>query len=236
VSEEQPELLAYGIGDTTAMTIEPGPVRRQWMDDTPGRFANRCLPMLLANQHGWWLCTRRRVAAIWYGGHGPETLEVEGGGNIAVSHFGDGILTWHIPWLFRTSPGWNLWVRGPSNWFLSNAYALEGIVETDWTVATFTMNWLFVEPEHEVLWEPGDPIAMLVPVPRGQVEAIVPRFADPPTETARGYHRWESSRSDFNQRLRADEPGAIAEGWQRDYFLGDGEHEHQRRLTLRKFQ
>ena len=32
------------------------------------------------------------------------------------SHFGNGILTWHLPMLFRTPPGYNLSVRGPANY------------------------------------------------------------------------------------------------------------------------
>jgi hypothetical protein len=34
----------------------------------------------------------------------------------AISHFGSGILTWNVPYLFRTPPGYNLLVRGPANW------------------------------------------------------------------------------------------------------------------------
>src|SRR3712207_8402233 len=34
----------------------------------------------------------------------------------ARSHFGSGILTWNLPFLFRTPPGYNLHVRGPANW------------------------------------------------------------------------------------------------------------------------
>jgi Family of unknown function (DUF6065) len=33
-----------------------------------------------------------------------------------VSHFGDGIRTWHLPMLFRTPPGYKLLVRGPANY------------------------------------------------------------------------------------------------------------------------
>jgi Family of unknown function (DUF6065) len=37
-------------------------------------------------------------------------------------------------------PGYNLYVRGASNFPKDGAYALDGIFETDWAVATFTMN------------------------------------------------------------------------------------------------
>ena len=51
---------------------------------------------------------------------------------LPASHFGDGILTWHLPILFRTPPGYNLLVRGPANYPKDAVSPLEGIVETDW--------------------------------------------------------------------------------------------------------
>jgi Family of unknown function (DUF6065) len=43
--------------------------------------------------------------------------------------------------VFRTPPGCNLYVRGPANSPKDGIAALEGIIETDWSEATFTMNW-----------------------------------------------------------------------------------------------
>lgn len=115
------------------------------MDATVERFANRCLPMLIANQAGWMLLSSHTLLATWNGGDHPSHLSVEylsGSAPFpASSHFGYGILTWRLPYLFRTPPGYNLLVRGPSNRPKAEIYALEGIVETDWAVATFTMNW-----------------------------------------------------------------------------------------------
>ena len=42
------------------------------------------------------------------------------------SHFGYGILTWTLPYLFRTPPDWNLLARGPSNLPKDGIQALEG--------------------------------------------------------------------------------------------------------------
>ena len=74
------------------------------------------------------------------------------------SHFGEGVITWNIPFLFRTSPGYNLLVRGPSNWIKDGVQALEGIVETDWAVQTFTMDWKFTRPRRWVRFEADEPI------------------------------------------------------------------------------
>jgi len=41
----------------------------------------------------------------------------------------------------RTPAGVNLWVKGPANMVKNGVQALEGMVETDWTAASLTMNW-----------------------------------------------------------------------------------------------
>ena len=90
------------------------------MEATDQRFANRCLPLLIANQAGWFLIGRHTVRVRWTGGRSPSSLTIEvlsGDGPCpAISHFGHGIVTWHVPYLFRTPPGYNLVVRGPANW------------------------------------------------------------------------------------------------------------------------
>ena len=55
---------------------------------------------------------------MWTGGGGIDAIVIEPEpGTIApaVSHFGHGILTFHLPCLFRTEPGAELMVQGPIN-------------------------------------------------------------------------------------------------------------------------
>ena len=80
------------------------------------------------------------------------------------SQFGSGIVTFSPPWLFRTAPGWNLYVKGPSNRWKANCVALEGVIETWWLNYTFTINWKLVEPG-SVVFAKGESLAQLVPVP-----------------------------------------------------------------------
>jgi len=112
------QLTAYRLGKAVSQPA-PAPARRSWMDKSRNRFANRCLPLLTANQAGWLIPNPHAVMAVWNGG--PEIADIQvtfalDVGDAAVrSHFGHGILTWHIKFLFRTPPGYNLLVRGPAN-------------------------------------------------------------------------------------------------------------------------
>jgi hypothetical protein len=243
-------LTAYRATNRTC-PIEPAPVRRAWMDQTSVHFANRCLPMLMANQAGWWVPNPRRFTARWDGRDGPLGVRIDYDAGRppypASSHFGHGIVTFHIPLLIRTPPGWNLLVRGPSNLPKDGASALEGLVETDWAVATFTANWKLTRPGLTVEFARGEPVCMLVPQRRGDLERFRPAFAPMEAMPDRdAYRAWRDSRAGFLRRLherRREDLAAASRLWQRDYMLGtapsaapDGAApEHQRRLELHGF-
>jgi hypothetical protein len=204
-------------------------------------------------------------SAVWEGDphrqdllieYGPETaLDSFGGSLVAApfavpsagdarvtSHFGAGVLTFSIPYLFRTPSGVNLWVKGPSNYFKDGAHPLEGIVETDWSPATFTMNWKLTRPGFRVRFKRGEPICMVVPVARGLAEALepvqMPLSSNP--ELEREYKAWSQSRIQFITAFRALEPDALDRGWQGEYTRGltSGGRlapEHQTRIQLKDF-
>jgi len=246
-------LVAYCVDPAARMPIVPASINRAWMDATDRRFANRCLPLLIGNQAGWFLLSAHKVALTWSGAATLDGVRIEYLAGEAPfpchSHFGSGIVTWTIPYLFRTPPGFNLQVRGPSNWPKDGIFALEGLVETDWAQATFTMNWIMTRPHQTVVFDVGEPIAMIVPQPRAEIEAFRPTIkdivSDPKLYDA--YSRWNQSRAGFNAELREAGPIALKEGWQKHYARGVGVGEsktdqksrwaieHQTRLHLTAF-
>jgi hypothetical protein len=241
---EQP-FTAYELFPAAQFDIDAAPINRDWMDEAPQRFPYRCLPLAIANQCGWVLRSPATFRAYWYGGPAKEDVELQFMGHVdnrIVSHFGVGTITFTIPFLFRTPPGINLWVKGPANWIKDGVQPLEGVVETDWLASTFTMNWKLTRVCEWVGFERGEPFCMVVPVPRGLVESLVPQripiTAEPELEGQ--YEAWEESRKGFLHGLRALDPEAVKKGWQKDYFQGktpDGQEfeAHQTRLAVREF-
>jgi len=55
--------VAYHRGPAPAMKIVPASRWRDWMNATALRNANRCLPLLAANEAGWVLLNVRRFVA-----------------------------------------------------------------------------------------------------------------------------------------------------------------------------
>jgi LPS sulfotransferase NodH len=239
-------LIAYEIDPQNKLPIVVASRERPWMQRTPQRFANRCLPMLIANQSGWHILNTRKIAVTWDGGVGTENLRVEfidGETSPFVgSHFGSGILTWNIPYLFRTSPGFNLLVRGPANLPKDGVQALEGTVETDWADATFTMNWQMTRPHFTVLFDVNEPIALIAPQRRGELESFRPEtrpISDNPA-LHKAHDRWRTSRIAHNAGLKELDSEARRQGWQKHYFRGTSPanslaREHQSKLSLRSF-
>jgi hypothetical protein len=246
---DNPILTAYRIHKYPSLPIVPATSQRRWMDRTNDRFAYRCLPLLIANQHGWFILNVHKIRCIWDGGPSEYALKVtceEGPKEVpcpAISHFGHGVLTWNLNYLFRTSPGYNLWARGPSNMFKPGIAPLEGIIETDWSVSTFTMNWKMTAVHMEVEFLPGEPICMLVPVRRGDVEKFTPTVLDLDTDEKLklAYEQWSASRNKFIADLAVPKSEARGEKWQKDYVQGVGPQgvvapkEHQTKLNVKEF-
>jgi hypothetical protein len=246
VAGDRVPLIAYYRDVHPMMRIVPAPRWREWMNATALRNANRCLPLLAANEAGWVLLNARTFRASWSGGDGDAELGIEYEGQPPVARaqsiFGYGILSFLIPYVFRTPPGFDLLARGPANMPKDGIGPLEGMVETDWATSTFTMNWKFTRPG-EVVFAEDEPVCMVVPQRRHDLESFAPRLAPVAAheDVAAGWDAFDASRHDIQVRKflsQFTEAHADArEAWEGDYFRGrtaDGkpapEHKTKRRL------
>ncbi len=204
--------------------------QRDWMDALPSRFAYRCLPIVIANQTGWWIKNPVGFTARWGGNESPGSIEFQFDiagdvwGNWIGNVFGAGIITWNTPFLFRTRPaGSRLLVCGPANAFKGNAQPLTAIIESDWISMSFTMNWKIMRPYEPVRFEAGEPLFQAIPMATNicadlEKSAVnYKRLADDP-ELSRAYHEWDRSRNQFLEMSKAGD--LKPDDWQRDYFLG----------------
>lgn len=247
-----PTLTAYKL-DPSPLPIIPAPADRAWMEDTrytrgatSGRgWANRCLPLRVANQNGWLILNDRDFTVTWLGLLHPDSLLIEYPGErarYAMSAFGHGILTFVIPYLFRTPNGWNLVVRGPTNWVKDGIAPLDGLVETDWAVASFTMNWKLTRAFHPVSFAAGEPVAMILPQRRHEVESfaaeIRPIESEP--ELHQGHQAWSAARGELYRQRGEDPYRDDVPEWQKHYMLGTSPggasaREHQVKLDVKGF-
>ncbi len=204
--------------------------QREWMDATPHRYAYRCLPLTIMNQTGWWIKNPVGFSATWRGQTQPGSIEFrfdtssDVWGKWINSQFGEGIITWNTPFLFRTKPaGSRLLICGPANYFKTNAQPLSALIESDWISMSFTMNWKIMHPDQPVRFELGEPLFQAIPL-RSNVcadleNALVSyqKLSDNP-ELHRAYQEWDQGRRRFHdQKVSGD---VKPNGWQKDYFQG----------------
>ena len=224
-SEEDNKFIAYTLGFPPTLS-RPAPAQRPFMDETSSRFAYRCLPLNIANQYGWELLSPCTFDVQWNGGNAREDLVVtvyDDNWPQPVSHFGHAVLTFHLSQLFRTPKGTQLMVTGPLNRPKDGIYAMSGIIETDWSPYSFTMNWVVTRPFFPIRFEKGEPIAHIMPVNLSRIEELQPEYVEitEDDELKQNFDAFSQSRTNFNQDLTDPESVASKEKWQKAYFRGN---------------
>ncbi|MCA0357273.1 MAG: DUF6065 family protein [Proteobacteria bacterium] len=242
------ELTCY-VHEGWEPRIAPASAKRDWMTATPDSFAYRCLPLAIANSHGWVILNPCGFSARWLGDVGTHSVEIvvdEGADKkrAPVSLFGSGTLTFHVDGIMRTSEGWNLWVGGPPNAMKDGIAPMGGVIETDWAPYTFTMNWRFTRPDHWVRFEENEPFCFFFPTPRGVVDRLKPelRPLEDAPELLESYRGWAASRAAFQEWIKANQPKTPADQWQKLYYRGlhpdgrPGAQDHESKIRLAEFR
>ena len=204
--------------------------RRDWMDATPNRYAYRCLPLTIANQTGWWVHNPVGFTAYWNGRRETNNIQFLFDNAAPVwspwinNQFGEGVITWNTPFLFRTKPaGSRLLIIGPANYFKPNVQPLTALIESDWVSMSFTMNWKMTAPGVPVRFDAGEPLFQAIPLARNacadleRASVTYMKLGDDP-EVARSYHEWSDSRRKFHEQKARGE--VKPDGWQKYYFRG----------------
>ena len=211
----------------------------------PDAFAYRCLPLNIGSSHGWEILCPTGCVVMWNGQSALDAIVVRTDKEVGwtpASHFGTGILTFHTRYLFRTEPGYNLYVTGPTNNRKHGIVPLSAVIETDWAPYTFTMNWAFTQAGG-MRFEEGEPFCTIFPVQRGLIDSVEPEIRDiaEDQDTKKRYEMWTAGRDKFNQDLQKWDPAAVKEKWQKHYYRGvwpeGGEaiSEHQIKLRVQPF-
>lgn len=252
------DLVCY-LTDDHPVDIRPARNRREWMNQTPGSYAYRCLPLSIANAHGWEVRCPVTCEAEWNGGSDKDAIQLtfENGANSFIgnkkittfveSHFGSGILTFTVGAVIETPPGYDLWVTGPVNEFKDGIQAMSAVIETDWMPFTFTMNWKITRPHVKVRFEKGEPFCFFFPIEHGVLERFNPSFAhigeDPDLERQYKFAFYKRAvplaalKKLKGKELKIKDKDRF-QGW---YMKGEmpdgtGTADHKRRLQLKPFR
>ena len=235
--DKQNRITAFvlpGAPENVANLIRPARPKREWMDRTPENYAYRCLPLSAANSMGWEILNPVNCEFRW-NGLTPHTQvfvyrerELRFG---PKSHFGSGVVTWELPFLFRTTPEYGLVVTGPANHDRADITPLDGFIRTDWLPFPFTMNWRITSPDVSIRFEEGEPIARVFPYPLDLLDATEVELhdLDEDLEFKRQFEDWGKQRQQNyqsrQQKLSTTQPGEnpdLDSLWNRQYVKGKG--------------
>lgn len=233
--------------DPDSVDLRPNAPTRQWMDETSESFAYRCLPLNIANAHGWSFHLKQDILVHWNGRNEQDAIAIKSDkpfDGVAASIFGHGIVTFHTHGVFKTEPGWNLMVGGSVNEPKDGISPLTGVIETDWAPYSFTMNWKITRPNHWISFKEGDVFCNVMPVKRDLLQTIEPELSrlesDPILHEENTV--WGNSRKKFNQDLLDGKEYATEKKWQKDYYRGkrpdgsEGAKDHIIKLRLNEFK
>jgi len=232
-----------GAPPDVAKLIRPARPKRAWMDRTPENYAYRCTPLSAANTMGWEILNPVNCEFRWNGLTPHQQIFVYRERELRFgpkSHFGSGVVTWELPFLFRTPPKYGLVVTGPANHDREGITPLDGFIRSDWLPFPFTMNWRITSPDQTIRFEEGEPIARVFPYPLElleQTQIELRDLAEDP-EFESQFKQWgEKRQQNYQQRqqkaatTRPGENPQLDSLWNRQYAKGrgadDAELDHQ---------
>jgi len=160
------------LGLEEGYSIMPQALKRSWMDEKTLAFSYKCLPLRIGNELGWQINCPADIRVRWEGEYLPDSLKIEYRhkadedkyGRSIESHFGHGIITFNIPYLFRTPKKKSLYVRGPTNWYKEYCQYLDAVIETDWINQRFSYNIKINKKNEEIYFYKGEPLCSFIPL------------------------------------------------------------------------
>ena len=198
------------------VTIKKGHLERDWMDNTVDNHAYRCLPLNIANQHGWAVYPNSDITFVWNGTNDHDCIKfLENSDRLGASVFGNGIVTFSMPFLVRTPENYSIYITGMPNHHVNSVNALTGVYESDWAPYSFTMNWQVTDPYKPITFTESDPLCFFFPIHRDLIEQFELKnelLEQQDFEYRKQYYTFNYSREKF-----------LAEGnggWQKHYFQG----------------
>ena len=208
------EIKLYTTTDF-APEIVPAGRTREWMDDYTCRNPYRCLPMVVANSHGYEILCPETIYITWNGGENKEDVTVHNSyGNQPTwvgSLFRRGTVTFHPHYLVRTPPGWWTRVQGKPNHHKDGISPMTADVETEWCPFTFTMNYQLTRPG-TITFKKGECFCFIFPFKKLeslQLKPVICNISDNP-KLEKDYREWSKARDDFT-KLQDEENKSVRE-------------------------
>lgn len=153
--------------------IVPAKIKREWADESPTKHPYRCIPLSIGSSYGWDLLSPCTFSIEFDGKENPRNdsikITVLDGypyiEDVVEPYFEQGTITFKVPFIFKTEPGYNTFITGPLNTPKDNIYPMSAIVETDWLPFTFGMTWKMMS-KGSAYFAKNEPFMRFFPIKR----------------------------------------------------------------------
>lgn len=128
---------------------------------------------------GFELLCPHAFTATWNGGPRAEDIEIRGDAqsrDFVQSCEGEGRITFHSGYQFKTESGQALWGRGPVNACKDGIAPLESMIDSSVLPCVLTLSWQFTRPGQTVRFEAGEPFCTILSSPMAgpELEVVSP--------------------------------------------------------------
>lgn len=149
-----------------AAKIEQFSIKRDWMTDTFDQHAYRCFSLTLANSIGWSISFDQDVTVVWDGvsDSTPTHVKVLTDNKFVHTRTANATVTFLSQWIFETDPDYSLLMIQPPNVLVNGAQMLTSITSSGWYKNVIPICWRITEPNKEITFKAGVPIATLIPI------------------------------------------------------------------------
>jgi hypothetical protein len=163
-------VVPHGIREETYFDEIIVPLKNMPKRDWFSPHAYYCLPLTVANQHGFLVKSVRDFDIIWNGSDDDVTItfinEENADKQTIKTGFRSGIVTIQNRFALKTSKGISLMTMQPPNLFIPGAIAMAGVIECDNIRRDFTFNLKVTVPNLLIKVRKGDPLASFMPIQR----------------------------------------------------------------------
>jgi hypothetical protein len=158
-------LRAYKRHDD-ALIINPLPVQRDWMEETPDRHAYHCYPVTTANTVGWTLSAPYDVSFIWDGINDTTSahIEVVNGKEHTYTGRGQSSVSFNTGIILRSEKDISVLTITPQNYFYQDFEVISSLISTSFLETEFPLAIKARTANRLITIKAGQPLATIIPI------------------------------------------------------------------------
>jgi hypothetical protein len=149
-----------------AVNINPLPVQREWMDNTPDKHAYRCYPVTTANTVGWTLSLPYDLSFIWDGVNDTagDHVEIIDGKDYAYTGRGQSSVSIRTSVILTSEKDISVLTITPQNYFYEDFEVMSSLISTSFMDKEFPLAIKARTPNKIITIKAGSPIATIIPI------------------------------------------------------------------------